>query len=520
MIAFIVVALGIYGRYATKGGWFYDDWRTFALLRDQHGGFFAELRACANSITGDRALACVYDAGEYHLFGAHRTDYQFTAIAFLVLDASLLYAIARQCRLPWLWALSIGMAFMLFPASDSTRLWTVASIGQYVVALVLAALLVALSALRRRGQAAFALHLLSAALALLAMVTYEIAVPLVAVGGAVYYLSYRDRRALRRWAGDIGVVVLFLIYRLAAVPVSSESGFLVHRDASQTVRRVLALLEGAWSTWKFVYAPGALGTIALVALGVVIVALLFASSGFGARATRWFVIFAFGLVVAAASALVFLTANNRYVPVTYSVFNRVNLPGSLGYVAMAIALLGILFEILQSFKLPGRVATVLVALAVGVSSAHQLDISAEHIRSWEASWRDQQQALEGYRVALRDVPHRADIIGFDVPIWERGFVPVFASSWDLRGAINYETAVDPPVAYPLLPTLTCGVTGMVEGEALVAAYNQSTAPLYFVSPKRRTAVRVRSESVCERMIVKWGRPPFWGSTVTGVKFQT
>jgi hypothetical protein len=123
-------------------------------------------------------------------------------------------------------------------------------------------------------------------------------------------------------------------------------------------------------------------------------------------------------------------------------------------------------------------------------------------------------------VALRGAPHRAEIIGFDAPLWESGFIPVFASGWDLRGAIEYETSVDPPVAYPLVPTLTCGQTGMVERTTLIASYNQLGAPLYFASPKRGVIVRVATHTACERMMQRWGRPPFWGSTVTGVKFTT
>ncbi len=520
VIAFVVAGLGIYGRYATKGGWFYDDWRMYALLRDQRGGFFAEFHACASSIQGGRTLACVYHAGEYSLFGAHRTDYQFAAIAFLAFDASVLYAIARRCRLPWPWAFLLGAAFVLFPASDSARVWAVAAIGQYVVALVLAALLLALTALQRRGPSALALHLLSASLVLAAMATYEIAVPLVGVGGVVYYLSYRDRRALKRWAVDIGLVVVFLIYRLAVAPVSSESGLLVHRNASQLIGRMQVLLEGAWSTWKFVYVPGVVGTIALVVLTVATLVLLVTNSGFSARAMRWFAMFVLGLVISAAGALVYLTANGLYVPEVNSTFNRLNLPGSFGYVAMAVAILGVFYEVLRTFKLTVPIAASLVALAIVGSAIHQLGISDEHIQAWEASWSDQQQALAGYRAALRGAPHRADIIGFDTPIWESGWVPVFASSWDLRGAIEYETSVDPPVAYPLLPTLTCGTIGMVEGGTLIASYDEPGVPLYFVSPKRRAIVRVKEKGACEEMIAKWGRPPFWGSTVTGVRFQT
>jgi hypothetical protein len=521
LIVLSAVALGIYGRYAAKGGWYYDDWNIYALMRDQHGGFFADLHACAATIKGNRALACVYHAGEYSLFGAHRTDYLFTAIGFLVLDSALVYAIALRCRLPRPWALLLGVALVCFPASDSTRLWAVGSVGLYAMALVLGAILVALVALEQRGSLGLTLHLLSAALAVIAMVTYEITIPFVAFGGALYYFTYRDRRAVKRWAADVGLVVLFLVYRVAIVPVSSETGLIVHRNMSQTITRIDTLLNGAWSTWKFVYVPGVMGTVALVALAVATLTLILSGDRrFTMRAIPWLVTFAFGLALSAGSALVYLTANELYVPQVSGTFNRLNLPGSFGYAAMAVAILGLVYEVLRSYKLPGALAAGLVALMVAGSAVHQLGVSTDHIRSWEASWSDQQQALAGYRRALRGIPRTADIIGLDTPIWERGYIPVFASSWDLRGAIDYETSVDPRVSYPLFPSMSCGPAGMVEGAVTLASYDQSGEPLYFVSPIRGVAVRVSTESMCERVILTWGRPPLWGPTVTGVKFRT
>jgi hypothetical protein len=512
-------ALAIYGRYATKGGWFLDDWRMYARLRDQHGGFFAELHACTRTIPGGRGAACLFHAGEYRLFGGHRTEYQFAAIAFLAFDAALLYAIALRSRLARGWAFLLAAAFLLFPASDSARLWPVASLAGYDVALVLGAILTVLSALRRQGRSALALHVLGGLLAVLAMVTYEIALPLVALGGITYCLAYRNRNALLRWGVDIGLVLLFLAYRLILAPLSAESGFLVHRSASQTISRAGVLLNGAWVTWKDVYAPGAVGTIVLAGVAVAVITLLVRAQEFRRRATPWVILYVFGLALSAAGALVYLTANDLYVPVVDSIFNRLNVPGSFGYAAMAVAILGAIYEVLRACRLPRPAAALLLALPIAATTVHQLGISDEHIRSWETSWKDQQQAFIGYRAALRGVPRRAEIIGFDVPIWERGFIPVFAAGWDLRGAIDWETAVDPPVAFPLVPTLTCGAAGVVEGAALIAPYNQPGKPLYFASPKRRTVVRVTTKRTCEQTIAKWGRPPFWGSTVTGVPFR-
>jgi O-methyltransferase len=248
------------------------------------------------------------------------------------------------------------------------------------MALVLLAILTVLGALRRSVRPALALHVLGGLLAILAMATYEIALPLVALGGATYYMSYRSRSALLRWGVDIGLVVLFLAYRLIFAPLSAESGFLVHRSTGQTISRAGVLLNGAWVTWKDVYAPSAAGTIMLVALAVVLVSLLARAKDFRSQAAPWLVLFVFGLALSAAGGLVYLTANYLYVPVVDSIFNRLNVPGSFGYVAMAVAILGAIYEVLRECRLPRSVATLLLALPIAASTVHQLGISDEQAR--------------------------------------------------------------------------------------------------------------------------------------------
>ncbi len=516
----LLLALSIYGAYASKGSWYYDDWSIYSLLRAQHGGYFAELKACASSIPGNRELACVYHAGEYSLFGAHRTDYQFAAIGFLVLNASLLFSIVRRCHMARGWAWLMGAALIIFPASDATRLWAVGAIAQYAIALVLCAILLALIALGRRGARAVVLHLASAVLIVVAMATYEIALPFVALGGSLYLVAYRNRAAVYRWGLDVGLLGMFLLYRVAVSPVAASTGLVVHRSIPATLSRVGTLLSAAWETWKYVYLPGRLGTAALVCLSVAVLLLLWlGASGTVKRLYPWFAALACGMALSAAGALVYMTANDLYVPEVSGLFNRLNMPGSFGYVAMAVALLGILYEICRLVKLPTALAVGLVCLVAAGSAEHQIGISVNHIQAWEASWTDQKEALAGYRVAVRRVPKDAVIIGLDTPIWERGFIPIFAASWDLRGAIEYETSLTPPIAYPLLPNLDCGSAGMIEGTAIVAPYDAPGEPMYFVSPVRETAVRIGSQRACESQVAQWGRPPFWGSTVTGVKFK-
>jgi hypothetical protein len=231
------------------------------------------------------------------------------------------------------------------------------------------------------------------------------------------------------------------------------------------------------------------------------------------------------VVVAGIAALSFVTADDLYQLNLEGQFNRLNLPGSFAYACAFVALLGLVYELVGRLVPRRSIATAAMAqraiplLAVGALAGaitwHQLRISSEHKRAWEVSWSEQKTALAGYRVAVRGLPSDARLVGMGAPLWENGFVPVFSATWDLQAAIAYTTAVKPPAAMPLDPTLQCGVTGLVSDGADQMPYRVPGQPLYFIDAQRRAAIPVSSQTGCQRVIAQWGRPPFWGHTVPG-----
>jgi hypothetical protein len=509
------IALAVYLPYAVKAGWYYDDWAVYSELRDRHGNWFQDLHTCTQTIPAGRSLTCIYHVTEYGLFGAHRWLYHLTAIAFLVLLAFLLVRILVRCRVPLGWAALAGALLIVFPASDSTRLWPIGAIGQYVLALQLLGVLLALNALGRPpGARRTALHVVAAGLFVVAMATYEVVVPLVALSGLFYVAAYRNRPAVIRGLADLGLAIAFTGWRLVINPAAPDSGFVVHRDLSGDISRVRALLHGAWRTWHFAYLPGKL-TILIIPLLLAAVVAGLLDRQLGRRLLAWGALLVAAIGVAAASALVFLTANDLYVPQVSGLFNRLNLPGSIAYVMAFIALLGIGYELLQHFVPIRWVAPAAVVVVVVGVAWHQLGVSTDHKRAFQVSWQEQKKALAGYAVAVRRLPTSSRIIGFDTPMWERGYIPVFAASWDLRGAVDYTTRVNPPQALPFVPGTGCGPDGVTLGPTTFTRYEVAGQPLYFVSPNRRIAVRVRTRQECGQTVARFGYPPFWGRTVTG-----
>ncbi len=515
LLGLLGLSLGIYLPFVVKAGWYYDDWALFGAMHDGGASWVQRFNACVQAASDGRKLECTFPVTEYQLLGSHRVAYALVSVGLLVLLAGLAYAILRRCRLAWPWAGAAAALLIVFPGSDSSRFWPVGSNGEYAVSLVLIGTFIVLTALRRNTRwPQLMLHAFAALLSVVALLTYEIVLPLVALNGLIYWAAYRNRRALWRGAVDLGIAAAFVIYRLAIAPVDPGSGFVVHRTLGAYISRAWTLLETAWSTWHQAFVPGWIGLAAIVVVLLAAAVYAIRAADLRRRLIPWFALLAGSVAVAAISALSFLTANDLYLPDLDGLFNRLNLPGSFAYVCAFVALLGLVYELIR--RLVPRRAFAL--LAVGVLAAasvwHQLVISAEHKRAWEVSWSEQKTALAGYDVAVRGLPSDARLIGMGAPLYEDGFIPVFAASWDLQGAIEYTTPVKPPAAMPLDPTLQCGASGLVSAGAVQMPYRVPGQPLYFINAQRRAAIAVDSQTGCERVIARWGRPPFWGRTVS------
>lgn len=518
LLGLTALALALYLPYALSAGWYYDDWADYALFKRAGASWGSQFSACSESIPAGRKLTCLYHVTEFHLFGGDHAAYHLTAIFFLVAMAGLVYAILRRCRVPWQWAALVSALLIVFPSSDSTRLWPTGAIGQYVIVLELTGVLLALAALdlrRSRRAAAIALHLAAAVLFLVAMASYEIAVPLVALNGIVYYAARRDRAALARGVTDFLLAICFVAYRVLVEPVEAESGFDVHRTLHGDLDRAWNLITALWETWHKTFLPGPLGTIGVIAVLVIAVFLAVREPPIRSRLLPWALLLAGSTVIAVAATFVFFTANDLYIPQINSVFNRVVLPGSIAYVGIFVALVGLGYEILRRFIPLRWVALGAVAVVVLASAVHQLRISSDHKRAWEASWNEQKVALDGYVAATRELPEQSRIVGFGTPIWEGGFIPIFAASWDLGNAIDYVSSFEPAAASPLVPNLTCGHRGLTYDGVLSMPYRVPGQPLYFIDSTRRSARLVRSQLKCRQVIAQWERPPLFAPTLRG-----
>ena len=498
-------------------GFYYDDYPMLAALDDAPGHSWWDLyKSCRAVETAGRPGTCLYHSGVNLLLGNDPAGYHVLSIVFLALGTILLYAVLRRCGMGFWPALLACLLFVVYPGSNSTRLWPTGVGAQYILALYLGAVLLAIEALRRQGGRALALHLGSFALFALLVFTYEAVIVLIAIAVGLYLLSAPDnrRRALERGACDLMLAGTFTLYRLVIDPVAVGAGFTQSRTTGETIDRVWVVLGGAWDSWRPLFVPGTVGTV-VVLVAIVICVVAMAKDRAVRRASRkWLLAGVAATVFAIASVMPYVVGNDLYVPDTASLFNRLNFAAAPAYCVLFVALCGLLWTALARWVPPAAATAVVLVLVVGVGVS-QIDAGLVTQESWAASWDDQQAAVKQLRRLRPEPAADAAIMSFGHPIWESGFIPVFSASWDLRGAMDLWTRVDPSSALPFLDGATCGPAGVIFGGVPYTAY-RGTFPLWFVNLKTGAARHIVSARQCDATVAAWGRPPFWGKTITGV----
>jgi hypothetical protein len=512
-----VLALVMYGPPVSDHGFYYDDWALAATMQDAEGSFVTDYYTeCEGSDVGGRPGACLYHAAAYFTFGQHLKGYHVLALGMVWLTALLIYILLARCRMPRAGAAGVAAAFVLFPGSDSTRLWPTANNLSWALLLCIVGTLAIIGGLRRSGWRRWALIAPGFAAFLGAAVTYDGLVPVIALAGIAFWLAVPGRAAIVAGGASLALAVGWVLYRMRS-NVEDQASFNVERTVDELVDREWKLVKSGWDTFDQLFLPGIAGGVAIAALVVVIAALVMRP---GARRpiASWAVAAGVGVLLVIGSVSVYLTAHDLYVPQPNSVFNRLNVSASIGYCLVFVAGLGALYEAVRRLLPIGRAAFAagaLVALLVLPIAVHQYDWERTTQDSYAESWRQQVRALNAIVTKIDQVePKGATIVSFGHPIWEARFIPVFAADWDLRGAIDERTGHDPAAAVPWTPDLACGTEGVTRGPETYLPYN-GAYPMFWIDAESYKVVRIRSLQACQKWLGLFGAPPYFGKTVSG-----
>jgi hypothetical protein len=503
-----------FGRYVRDGGFYLDDWANAAASLYSPGGGFGDALAHFWDLTMYRPVLVVYVPLTYELFGMHMGLHLAWAAALGIAVSALLFAVLRTVGLPRLDAWLAAALVLVFPWFDALRMWATASQVTLGVALYLAGLWVALVALRRRS---WRFHAASLALFVLSLLTYEIALALIAASGALYVALVGWRAARIRWGADLVVACAGVIW-VASQTKRATSGL------SEDLHHLKLIVSGAGTLLgRTAIAVGPQRTtLALALLGVaaaIALAVWRRDHGAASRETSmvpWLCLGAAGFVVAACGWAPFIPADPYYTPSVYGMTNRVNGLAGVGLVMVVYAACGVagaLAARLGASRSPRirPLVTALLAVLLGFTYVHVID---RHAGIWERAFRAELAGIGQMKTRFRDLPHGTTLFTSGYPAHQTLGVPIYAASWDVDGMVKVQYRDGTLRAYPVLPgtRLVCDRTGVrlvgPGAEGIAASF--PTARFLDVGSGRTAAPR--DEAECQRQAPRFVPGPMYLST--------
>jgi hypothetical protein len=218
---------------------------------------------------------------------------------------------------------------------------------------------------------------------------------------------------------------------------------------------------------------------------------------------RWVLAIPAGFVLLAAAYAIYIPADPYYVPLQPGVGNRVNVLAAIGLVILAVAVV-VLTATLIAAVLPAErralAAGGIAGLALCLIGAGYVNTVRADAGRYDRAFTQEQAVLGFVHARLAPPPHGSTIYVVGAPIFEAPGVPVFAASWDFRGAVDYIYGDRSLIGYPILPgvTFVCAAHDMYPTGGGFGPGNGAHYGLAFVvntTTQRVTAIRNRSACV-------------------------
>ncbi|MEA2411412.1 MAG: hypothetical protein QOC77_1973 [Thermoleophilaceae bacterium] len=481
--ALLVLGAALFGPQVADGGFYWDDWQNAVNVHVAGDpGLFSSLdRGTLRPVFGYRPALTVMLVVEHWALGADKHLHLAMALLFGVLTAWALYLLLRTCGLAVIEAAPPAALLLLFPWTDSTRMWATASFDTLAVTLYLLGAALAVRGLRsgRRWPV-----IASLALYLMASWTYEVVTVAILASVAVYACVAPRRDALRRFGLDAAVVAVALAVVVTGTSREPQSlGTQVHH-AGTLASQAFSLLARALVPVGTL--PGVVGLVVLVTV---------CAWGFW-RGERHFVALAgLGALGVAAGYTLFVPAAPYYEPLAPGTTNRMNVLAAVGFAVLVYALARMLV----------RRPVLAAALCTLIGAGYVVRV-ADDESGWQRSARLQAQVLG----ALHDPGGAATFYTFRAPTFAAPGVPVFSLPFDLKAAVRLKYRTHRLSAYPMLggTVIQCTAdlvypTGGTYSRIHGAHYGQA----FFVDVPRRRTTRISSRADCLRGRALLGAAP-------------
>jgi hypothetical protein len=490
-VAFLALLLGgaaVFGPQVADGGFYWDDWQNSANVHIAGDpGLFSSLdRGTLRPVFGYRPVLTVMLVVEHWVLGQDKHLHLAMAVLFGVLTAWALYLLLRTIGLGRLDSAVPSALLLAFPWADSTRMWATASFDTLAVALYLLGAVLAVRGLRAPpGRPRVLLTGVSLALYLMASWTYEVVVAAVLASVALYLAVAPRREALRRFALDLGVVVVALVVVVTGTSRDPESLGTQVEHAGTLASQAFTLLARALVPAGDV--PGIVGAALLVLACVV---------GLLRGERRWLVAAGLGALGVAAGYALFVPAAPYYEPLAPGTTTRMNVLAAAGYAVLVYSLVRLV---------AGPRPWVAAAICTLIGAGYVIKV-ADDQEGWQRSARIQEQVL----AAVPPPAPYTTFYTFGAPIEAAPGVPAFSLPFDLKAAVQLRYRTHRVAAYPVAGStvIRCEAgfvypTGGTYGRRHGTRYGMAV----FVDVPHRRAIPIRSRADCLRWRDRLGAGP-------------
>jgi hypothetical protein len=487
----ILVAAGAasFGSHVLHGGFVSDDWAAADDYRNRgYGGFALHL---ARDVAPGRPVLDALQPLPHAIFGLNFGLHLGLAVLLGVATSFCFYVLLRTLGLERLPSGVIALLALVFPWSDSSRLWPTLSIANIGICLYLLGTVAALRAIeQRRGLRG---HTPAAVLYALSLLTYEAVGCAILLSGLLYRTRGSWRSIRSRWIVDATIVIVILGIDATLTAQVRDVATLGER-----LRAVELFIRDGLALFTSMFLPSSASTrtakllVLLVVVAVAIAAVWRARDPDRTPLRRWLVVAAGATVGIVAAYVMFL--GSYLFPLSGGVDNRANILAGFGFATLAYAVVMMVGELAAPRHRHARVLIVSVAtllIAVGFVDRLRADI-----KDWDRAAALQDRLLMGLKGTVPQPPRGSTIYSFNFPAQTAPGVAIFGKSWDLIGAARLTWHDRSLRAFPIAgdSRVVCGPAGVS-----VPALDTTPSPYQrsmFVDVSVSRAELVRSRARC------------------------
>jgi len=459
LAAVILALLGaaVFAPHVRSGGFYSDDWATASTYRFSQPPRYLNAARYQRAILGGRPVLALSQPLSHAVFGTRTELHLALAVALGVLVSLGLYLLLRAFRIEPLHALAIAGLALVFPWSDSTRLWPIAGLNQLALCFYFAGVLIALRGLHARRWRAAGAHAAALLLYALALLTYEAVAGPVLLSGLLYAVRGPWRAAWTRWLSDglVGIGVLAWS-RAATSHVRGTTTF------DQFVADVPTFAQQALELAGRAVRPFSI-PLAAALIAALIPAAAVALRGWpkdpATQRTlhRWSAIAAIAALEFGCALVPFVGSGEH--PLDAGMGNRVNIVAALPLVTLLYAGVMLGTTLCVSTRRSLQVAlTAAVAAFVGLGYTYQV---RGDIISWDRAKALQARLL--HSLSLLPKPRAGSVLYvYGYPAVVSPGISIFSQPWDLSSAARLLWNDSRLAAYPIVAgaTFVCTPTGL------------------------------------------------------------